>query len=161
MLEHSYPIIIHEYGLMEDSGGAGKFRGGSGTRWAVEPLDQDMTLVTFGEGRRIPAMGAAGAKSTMTHKKVGRLEITRNGATEIITDNVIETIKPGEIAANLNPGGGGFGNPFERDPLKVVEDIRNGLVSVEGARQDYGVILSDPETLTIDDAATAKARAVA
>ncbi len=159
MLEHSYPIIIHEYGLMEDSGGAGKFRGGSGTRWAVEPLDQPMTLITFGEGRRIPAMGAAGAKSTMVEKKVGRLEITRNGGTEIITDNVIETINPGEIAANLNPGGGGFGNPFERDPLKVVEDIRNGLVSVEGARLDYGVIISDPETLTVDQAATTKTRA--
>ncbi|WP_372885861.1 hydantoinase B/oxoprolinase family protein [Shimia sp.] len=161
MLEHSYPIIIHEYGLMEDSGGAGKFRGGSGTRWAVEPLDQDMTLVTFGEGRRIPAMGAAGAKSDMVHKKVGRLEITRNGETQIITDNVIETIKPGEIAANLNPGGGGFGNPFERDPLKVVEDVRNGLVSIEGARRDYGVIIADPDTLAIDQPATDQARSVA
>lgn len=159
MLEHSYPIIIHEYGLMEDSGGAGKFRGGSGTRWAVEPLDKPMTLITFGEGRRIPAMGAAGAKSAMVEKKVGRLEVTRNGGTEIITDNVIETINPGEIAANLNPGGGGFGNPFERDPLKVVEDIRNGLVSVEGAKLDYGVIISDPETLTVDQAATTKTRA--
>ncbi|SFM62077.1 hydantoinase B/oxoprolinase family protein [Shimia aestuarii] len=161
MLEHSYPIIIHEYGLMEDSGGAGKFRGGSGTRWAVEPLDTDMTLVTFGEGRRIPAMGAAGAKSEMVHKKVGRLEITRDGETQIITDNVIETIKPGEIAANLNPGGGGFGNPFERDPLKVVEDVRNGLVSIEGARLDYGVVIADADTLSIDEDATAKARAAA
>ncbi|MCV2881170.1 hydantoinase B/oxoprolinase family protein [Actibacterium sp. XHP0104] len=159
MLEHSYPIIIHEYGLMTDSGGAGKFRGGSGTRWAVEPLDSDMTLVTFGEGRRIPAMGAAGAKSEMVHKKVGRLEITRNGDTQIITDNVIETIKPGEIAANLNPGGGGYGNAYERDVLKVVEDVRNGLVSIEGARLDYGVVISDPETLTVDQAATTAARA--
>lgn len=158
MLEHSYPIIIHEYGLMEDSGGAGKFRGGSGTRWAVEPLDQPMTLITFGEGRRIPAMGAGGAQSTMIEKKVGRLELTRNGETQIITDNVIETIQPGEIAANMNPGGGGFGNPFEREPRKVVEDVRNGLVSIEGARLDYGVIISDQETLTIDEAATAKAR---
>lgn len=135
--------------------------GGSGTRWAVEPLDTDMTLVTFGEGRRIPAMGAAGAKSEMVHKKVGRLEITRDGETQIITDNVIETIKPGEIAANLNPGGGGFGNPFERDPLKVVEDVRNGLVSIEGARLDYGVVIADADTLTIDEAATAAARAAA
>jgi len=159
MLEHSYPIIIHEYGLMEDSGGAGKFRGGSGTRWAVEPLDRDMTMITFGEGRRIPAMGAAGATSAMVDKKVGRLEITRNGSTEVIKENVIETIKPGEIAANMNPGGGGFGNPFERDPLKVVDDVRNGLVSIEGARLDYGVIISDAETLAIDEAATARTRA--
>ncbi|WP_394707847.1 hydantoinase B/oxoprolinase family protein [Roseovarius pacificus] len=161
MLEHSYPIIIHRYSMMTDSGGAGKFRGGSGACWEVEPLDQPMTLVTFGEGRRIPAMGAGGAKSTMIDPKVGRLEVTRNGQTEIITDNVIETINPGERAANKNPGGGGFGNPFERDPRKVVEDIRNGLVSIEGAKLDYGVIIADAEALTVDEAATAKARSAA
>ncbi|MBD3805456.1 MAG: hydantoinase B/oxoprolinase family protein, partial [Thioclava sp.] len=84
MLEHSYPIIIHEYGLMEDSGGAGRNRGGSGTRWEVEPLETPMTLITFGEGRRIPAMGASGAHSALVQPKVGRLEVTRNGATQII-----------------------------------------------------------------------------
>lgn len=159
MLEHSYPIIIHEYGLMEDSGGAGKHRGGSGTRWEVEPINSPMTLITFGEGRRIPAMGAAGARSRMIEKKVGRLEVTRNGQTQVITDNVIETIQPGERAANLNPGGGGFGPAFERDPHKVVDDIRNGLVSIEGARLDYGVVISDPATLRVDEEATSALRA--
>ncbi len=159
MLEHSYPIIIHAYSLMEDSGGAGKNRGGSGTRWEVEPLETPMTLITFGEGRRIPAMGAAGAQSTMIRPKVGRLEITRNGATQVITDNVIETIQPGERAANMNPGGGGYGNPFERAIEKVVDDVRNGLVSLEGARLDYGVVITDLKTLTVDEEATAKVRA--
>jgi N-methylhydantoinase B len=159
MLEHSYPIIIHRYSMMEDSGGAGKFRGGSGACWEVEPLDGPMTLVTFGEGRRIPAMGAAGAKSTMVAPKVGRLEITRGGETTLVTENVIETIQPGERAANKNPGGGGFGNPFERDVARVVEDVKNGLVSLEGARLDYGVVITDRETLVVDEAATAAARA--
>jgi N-methylhydantoinase B len=159
MLEHSYPIIIHRYSMMEDSGGAGKFRGGSGARWEVEPLDSSMTLVTFGEGRRIPAMGAAGAKSAMVEPKVGRLEITRGGKTEIITENVIETIQPGERAANINPGGGGFGNPFDRDVARVVEDVKNGLVSLEGARRDYGVVITDRKTLIVDESATAAARA--
>jgi N-methylhydantoinase B len=159
MLEHSYPIIIHRYSMMEDSGGAGKFRGGSGACWEVEPLDTPMTLVTFGEGRRIPAMGAAGAKSAMLEPKVGRLEITRNGRTEIVTENVIETIQPGERAANKNPGGGGFGNPLERDVARVVADVRDGLVSIEGARRDYGVVITDRETLIVDEAATLAARA--
>ncbi|MBP7002142.1 hydantoinase B/oxoprolinase family protein [Amaricoccus sp.] len=159
MLEHSYPIIIHRYSMMEDSGGAGKFRGGSGARWEVEPLDSPMTLVMFGEGRRIPAMGAAGAKSEMLAPKVGRMEITRNGRTDILTDNAIEIIQPGQVAANVNPGGGGFGNPFERDVALVVEDVRNGLVSLEGARRDYGVIITDRETLIVDEPATAAARA--
>ncbi|MEO1681007.1 MAG: hydantoinase B/oxoprolinase family protein [Pseudomonadota bacterium] len=158
LLEHSYPIIIHRYSLMTDSGGAGKFRGGSGTCWEVEPLDSDMTFITFGEGRRIPAKGARGAESTLVEPKVGRLEITRSGETQTIKQNVIETIRPGDRAANMNPGGGGFGDPFERDIDKVVSDVRNGLVSIAGAKSDYGVVIGDPDTLAVDEAATAAAR---
>jgi len=158
LLEHAYPIIIHRYSLMTDSGGAGKFRGGSGTAWEVEPLDGDMTFIMFGEGRRIPAMGAAGARSAMVSAKVGRLELTRGGETTTIRDNVIETIRPGERVTNMNPGGGGYGNPFERPVEKVVEDVRNGLVSAEGARADYGVAI-DAETLAVDVEETARLRA--
>lgn len=158
MLEHSYPIIIHRYSLMQDSGGAGRNRGGSGTCWEVEPLDSPMTLITFGEGRRIPAMGAAGAKSAMVAPKVGSLELTRHGKTEVITDNVIETIHPGERAANRNPGGGGFGNPFQRDIARVVDDVRNGLVSELGAKLDYGVVFSSFAALEVDHSATADLR---
>lgn len=124
-------------------------------------MDGPMTLITFGEGRRIPAMGAAGAKSTMVATKVGRLEVTRGGETKVITENVIETIHPGERAANKNPGGGGYGNPFEREIARVVEDVRNGLVSLEGARLDYGVVIADRDTLAVDEAATASLRAAA
>jgi N-methylhydantoinase B len=95
----------------------------------------------------------------MIEKKVGRLEITRGGATEVIKENVIETINPGERAANKNPGGGGFGNAFEREIASVVEDVRNGLVSLEGARLDYGVVITDRKSLAVDTAATDKLRA--
>lgn len=155
LLEYSYPIIIHRYSLMTDSGGAGKFRGGSGTAWEVEPLDKDMTIITFGEGRRIPAVGAAGAKSSMIDNKVGRLEIKRGGKTEVVRKNVIETIKPGESVTNMNPGGGGYGNAFERPTKLVADDFRNGLVSVDGARDDYGVVIANGE---IDEAATSALR---
>jgi N-methylhydantoinase B len=157
LLEHAYPIVIHRYSLMTDSGGAGKFRGGSGTAWEVEPLEGEMTFITFGEGRRIPAMGAAGAKSAMVDEKVGRLELVRGGETTTIRTNVIETIKPGERVTNMNPGGGGYGDPFERPVEKVVEDVRNGLVSAAGARADYGVAI-DAETLEVDPAETARLR---
>jgi len=55
----------------------------------------------------------------------------------------------------------GFGPAFERDPLNVAKDVRQGLVSIEGALLDYGVVISDDGTLTIDKAATAKARSAA
>lgn len=158
LIEHSYPIIIHQYNLMTDSGGAGKFRGGSGTCWEVEPIDKPMTFVMFGEGRRIPAMGAANAQSSMLDPKVGRVEFTRGGEVEIIRKNVIATIQPGETAANKAPGGGGYGDPFERPVEKVVRDVRNRLVSIEGAREDYGVAIKDVGTLEVDSAATQQLR---
>lgn len=158
LLEYSYPIVIHRYSLMTDSGGAGKFRGGSGTCWEVEPLDRPMDFITFGEGRKYPATGAAGAKSRLTEPKVGRIEISRNGQVEVVKNNIIEQIKPGERAANMNPGGGGYGDPFQRDIAAVISDVKNGLVSLEGAREDYGVVFADVATLTIDRTATAALR---
>jgi len=159
LLEYSYPIIIHRYGLMTDSGGAGKFRGGSGTAWEVEPLNDDMTFITFGEGRRIPAVGPAGAASTMIDEKVGRLELVEGDHSETIRENVIKVIKPGDRITNMNPGGGGYGDPMDRAVEKVIWDIKNGLVSVKGAEQDYGIIITDPEKLTVDMAATETLRA--
>ncbi|MBU4158508.1 MAG: hydantoinase B/oxoprolinase family protein, partial [Alphaproteobacteria bacterium] len=161
LLEYSYPIVIHRYALMTDSGGAGKFRGGSGTAWEVEPLNGDILCIGFGEGRRIPAMGAAGAKSAMVDTKVGRVELRRDGKVEVERKNIIETIRPGQTITNLNPGGGGYGNPFERPVDKVVWDVRNGLVSIEGARLDYGVVIANPQTLEVDTAATERLRATA
>jgi len=161
LLEYSYPIVIHRYSLMTDSGGAGKYRGGSGTCWEVEPLDKPMDFITFGEGRRIPAMGAAGAKSRMIEPKVGRIEFTRGGKVEVVKTNVIEIINPGERAANKNPGGGGYGDPYERDIGAVVSDVKNGLVSIEGARIDYGVVIADVASLEVDLGATGEMRASA
>ncbi len=157
LLEHAYPIIIHRYSLMTDSGGAGEFRGGSGTAWEVEPLNGEMTFITFGEGRRIPAMGAAGARSEMVERKVGRLELVKGGETTVIRTNVIETLMPGERVTNMNPGGGGYGDPLRRPVEKVVLDVRNGLVSAAGARADYGVAV-DPATLEVDVAETERLR---
>jgi N-methylhydantoinase B len=160
LLEYSYPIIIHRYSLMTDSGGAGKFRGGSGTAWEVEPLDREMLCIGFGEGRRIPAMGAAGARSTMIDEKVGRVEINRGGNVQVARTNILETIKPGETITNMNPGGGGYGNPRERPIEKVVSDVRNGLVSLRGAREDYGVVIENAQTLEVEVAASTRLRSV-
>ena len=70
LLEYAYPIIIHRYGLQQDSGGAGQHRGGSGTVWEVEPIGHEMTVVAFGEGRQIPTGGAAGAYNSLPERKL-------------------------------------------------------------------------------------------
>lgn len=158
LLEHIYPVIIHRYSLMTDSGGAGRFRGGSGTCWEVEPIDKPMTFIMFGEGRRLPTLGAAGAHSTLIDSKVGRVEFNRGNDVEVMRKNVIATINPGETAANMNPGGGGYGDPFDRPVEKVVWDVKNALVSLEGAREDYGVVIRDEQSLEIDASATSQLR---
>jgi N-methylhydantoinase B len=120
-----------------------------------------MTFIMFGEGRRIPALGAAGAESRLIDPKVGRLEWKKDGKTTTIRDNIMEVIKPGETVTNMNPGGGGFGDPMKRPIEKVVEDIRNGLVSLDGARLDYGVVITDLASLKVDLKATHQLRSAA
>jgi len=140
IMEYSYPIQIHRYGLVPDSGGAGYHRGGCATAWEVEPLDHEMTAISFGEGRHYAALGAQGADSARPELKLGRIERkTGDQVVEVMRSNAILTLQPGERVATVNPGGGGWGNPLTRDVARVVHDVRNGYVSVQAAADEYGV----------------------
>jgi N-methylhydantoinase B len=140
IMEYSYPIQIHRYGLVKDSGGAGKHRGGCATIWEVEPLDHEMTAISFGEGRHYAALGAQGASSASPELKLGRIErMEGDRVVEVMRKNAILTLRPGERVATVNPGGGGWGDPRTRDIGSVVHDVRNGYVSVEAAEKEYGV----------------------
>ncbi|AUZ04989.1 hydantoinase B/oxoprolinase [Vitreoscilla sp. C1] len=158
LLEYQYPILIHRYGLAQDSGGAGFYRGGSGTVWEVEPLDHEMTVIAFGEGRQIATMGASEAQNTLLEPKLGRLEILQGDqVSKSYIQNTLTHIKPGQRARNTNPGGGGFGNAFTRPVNAVLKDWQQGLISIEGARLDYGVVI-DAETDSVNEAQTATLR---
>ena len=140
IMEYSYPIQIHRYGLVTDSGGAGYYRGGCATAWEVEPLEHEMTAITFGEGRHYGALGAHGAVSACPELKLGRIERKQGSeVVEVMRSNAILTIKPGERVATINPGGGGWGKPLEREISRVVDDVRNGYVSRQAAADEYGV----------------------
>jgi N-methylhydantoinase B len=157
LLEYTYPIIIRRYGLIQDSGGAGKYRGGSGTAWEVEPIDHEMTVVAFGEGRQIPTMGAAGAENRMLDPKLGKLVVTDGSSEQVYKANTILTVDAGTRVTNFNPGGGGFGSPLQRAPEAVLSDYVNGLVSLEAAKVEYGVVI-DSVLLAVDNDATAALR---
>ena len=161
LLEHAYPILIHRYGLVTDSAGAGRFRGGSGTCWEVEPLGHTMTVAGFGEGRQLATRGAAGAENGLVEPKLGRLDITRGDTRESHRRNVLTTVAPGERVANYNPGGGGFGPAWERPVADVLEDLRKGLVSREGAALDYGVVLDAAGDIDRDATQRLRARMAA
>lgn len=158
LMEYKQPIIIHRYSLRKDSACAGKWRGGFGTIWEVEPVDHEMTLIAFGEGRKFPPPSAQGAFSRLIDRKVAKFEkVNKDGEVEKIVKNGIYYIKPGERFAAFAPGGGGGGNPYERDPEKVLEDVKNNFVSIESAKVEYGVVI-DKETLEINIEETKKLR---
>jgi N-methylhydantoinase B len=143
IMEYSYPIQIHRYGLVKDSGGAGYHRGGCATAWEVEPLGHEMTAISFGEGRHYPAIGANGAASACPELKVGHIERKQGDeVVEVMRSNAILTIQPGERVATINPGGGGWGNPLEREIPRVVYDVKNGYISVQAAASEYGVTVN-------------------
>lgn len=140
IMEYSYPIQIHRYGLVTDSGGAGYHRGGCATAWEVEPLGHEMTAISFGEGRHHGALGANGAASACPELKLGRVERKQGDeVTQVMRSNAILHLQPGERVATLNPGGGGWGQPLAREIERVVDDVRNGYVSVPAAAAEYGV----------------------
>ena len=94
----------------------------------------------------------------MPERKLGRLEVERGNELEQHYVNVMVDIEPGQRARNINPGGGGYGDPKRRPLDKVAADVRNGIVSVEAARAEYGAVV-DPQTFAIDQAASAALRA--
>lgn len=158
LLEYHYPLIVHDYSITCDSGGAGAWRGGCGVTTEIEPIDHEMTVVVWGEGRKYPASGALGAESLWLDHKLGRVEVQRSdGEIEKITKNTLLKLRPGDRIRCLSAGGGGVGPPLERDPERVRQDVIDCKVSVEGAREEYGVVIN-PDTLLVDAESTNRLR---
>jgi N-methylhydantoinase B len=114
-----------------------------------EPEGHDGELVLWGEGFKYPAPGALGAQSRRVEEKVARKWLLGEGEEQELPWHGVVPIKAGQILRTCPPGGGGVGDPFERDIAAVVEDVRNEFVSVAASREDYGVAV-DPETLEVD-----------
>lgn len=147
VIEQLSPVVVHRRELRADSGGAGRFRGGLGQTldfgvrtdrpYRFSPLFDRLHHAAAGY-----AGGKPGAKAEITLSSGERIE--SKGAREIA---------PGtRISLNL-PGGGGFFDPLTRDPAAVLADVRNGYVSPDRARADYGVVLN-PAGTDVDHAAT-------
>jgi N-methylhydantoinase B len=157
LIELLYPIIIHEYSIREDSAGAGKWRGGCGNLLTIEALG-DADVACWGQGMASPANGCNGAFSAMPERKVARGIITHeDGRQTVLTTNQMFTLRPGELYMSVNAGGGGAGNPLDRDPARVADDVANCKVSIEAAAAEYGVVL-EPATLAVEAAATEQLR---
>ena len=152
VVETKAPMLIESYGLRQDSGGPGEHRGGLGVTRTYKFLADSSVLTLVKKTKTRPWGMVGGSDGENCHV------ILRPGTDrEEVTGMIYESMAPGEVLVNCSGGGGGWGNPFKRDPAKVLDDVINEHVSVARAREDYGVVI-DPETLTIDSAATAALR---
>ncbi|MFI5002699.1 MAG: hydantoinase B/oxoprolinase family protein [Reyranellales bacterium] len=144
------PVLIWNKEYRQDSGGAGEFRGGLGQIMEIETAeDMPFAISTSFDRVDFPPRGRAGGKSGMT----GRVELV-SGKT--LPPKAHSSIPVGERLRVSMPGGGGYGDPRKRPAAKVAEDVERGLVSVEAARDHYGVALEADGK--VDEAATARLR---
>ena len=136
-LEAYQPLQFKAYRLRPDSGGPGKFRGGCGIERVWTLTSEKATLSIMAERNKIKPWGLKGGHGGAVGEYI---LIKADGSEEKLPSKVTIEIRRGDTLIIRTPGGGGYGDPRERDPEKTREDILNGLVSPESAREKYGFI---------------------
>ncbi len=141
-IEVAYPFIITHYSLIPDSGGPGRQRGGLGIRRDYQILDHHATFSLLAERRKTRPYGIFGGRQA----RCGRDIIDPCTETaEVIPGKHTLRLTPGRIVSIRTPGGGGYGDPLERDPRLVLRDVLQGRISRAHARDEYGVVVVDDE----------------
>ena len=151
--ENNYPFMITRYELIPDSEGAGRYRGGLGIRRDWMFRDHESTLTIFSDSRKFPPWGLFGGGSGAPSRYIMNPDAE---ATEL-PSKVTARLKPNSVISYRTPGGGGYGPALERDPQRVLADVIDGKVSVDRAREAYGVVV-DPLTRSVDPEATRQLR---
>ena len=135
-LEAKNPVVVERYALREDSGGAGKRRGGLGIELRVRAAAPMRTNVHVERTKCAPwglAGGAAGLPNRVHLERAGAPFSNGNGKLDG------EPLGPGDVLVIESGGGGGYGDPRERPRATVADDVRNGYVTREAAQRDYGL----------------------
>lgn len=159
--EQKYPMVVHRSTLRVDSEGAGRRRGAPGNLCEYGPRAGTMQVFWSLEGVHNPPKGVRGGESP-TVGSAYRVETPGFGPAAMVIEHreAVGAVRllTGERIGSRSPGGGGYGDPFAREPARVLWDVREGYVSVARARSAYGVVITgDParfETLALDADAT-------
>ena len=136
-IEMEYPLLVEEYSLVEDSGGAGTFRGGLGLRRVVRPMGHTCTFNGAGERFRHQPWGVFGGQPGRS----GRYLLREDKGQEIRLDNkpMGVTVTPAQTVVIETPGAGGYGSPAQRDKDKIREDHQSGKFTAACLKAHYGV----------------------
>jgi N-methylhydantoinase B len=153
--ELNYPVRIVRYELIPDSEGAGKFRGGLGLRRDYMFPDRPTTFTVLADRDKQGPHGLLGGAPGNVAEYV--LNPNSGGGKALPAKGTVE-LQPGDIVSFRTCGGGGYGNPYERDPAQVLRDVREGKVGLERARNVYGVVI-DPREWVVDLESTERHRA--
>ena len=137
MYEQQTPHMIVKHEYLQDSAGAGRWRGGLGVETVIKIGADDTTMVVFGDGDHVGPYGLFGGKGAILNS----ITLTYpDGVQKMpMSKDLIEGIPAGTVYHQIASGGGGFGDPMERDRDKVMMDVKNGICSIERAREDYGI----------------------
>lgn len=143
--ETEYPIRVERYGYVPDTGGAGKYRGGLAIEREWRLLYGEAHLAIRSDRREHRPYGLYGGK-----EGEGSINILHHAdSKETLATMISTSMRAGETIYHRLAGGGGFGDPFTRAPELVARDVHNGKISMNAARDEYGVVL-DIQTLAID-----------
>jgi N-methylhydantoinase B len=160
LFEAVYPLVLHKYAIRQDSGGAGRWRGGCGNDFTLEPL-VPIEVATTGQGYKKPANAVGGARNGLPERKTAVSAVERaDGTREPVLSNLRFELAPGQRFTSANPGGGGCGDPLTRPAHQVLADVLDGYVSIEAAEIEYGVVVRPGEAgeLQVDPGATNELR---
>ncbi len=141
VMEQYYPILFEEYSLHEGSGGAGEHRGGFGVNYAIRVRrGKARASMVMDHGRTGP-LGALGGQDGGVNKVAIERKDGIYHPPHLSKDQDIE-LEPGDVVRVSTPGGGGYGDPFRREPQKVAQDVSRGYYTRAQAEALYGVALS-------------------
>jgi N-methylhydantoinase B len=152
--ENNLPFYITRYELIPDSEGPGRFRGGLGVRRDWHFPDHGVTFTILCENSKNAPWGLFGGGSGAPSRHVRNPD----GEAQELPSKCTLRLAPGDTMSYRTPGGGGYGPALERDPAAVLRDVIDGKVSVQRARDVYGVVI-DLGRRAVDEAATAARRA--
>jgi N-methylhydantoinase B len=153
LIEAEYPLRFEQYGLVPDSGGAGTYRGALAQVRELRFLGKEAVLQLRSDKRRFPPYGLRGGCPGTPSAYI----LNPGGEERMLPTMGMARLERGDVLRHVMAGGGGWGDPLDRDPEAVAADVADEKLSAEYARETYGVVI-DPDTLELDPAATERLR---
>jgi N-methylhydantoinase B len=153
IVESEQPLVIRQYGYVPDTGGAGMYRGGLALVRDYQFEADEATFQLRTDRRRFTPYGLAGGRPGTPSTNI----LDPDGVAEELPTKTRLSVRRGDVLRHQVAGAGGWGDPLQRDPARVLFDVREEKLTAAYAEREYGVVI-DEEAGVVDEAATAELR---